>query len=113
MNFQDLGLCEAVLRAVLMEGYEQATPIQIQAIGPVLEGKDVIGCAQTGQARRPPLHSHYCIDWWRAVIHPRGPDARFGRWFWPALANWHRRFEIALQPMATTRPFAWQPFLEA
>ena len=51
MNFQDLGLCESVLRAVLMEGYDQATPIQLQAIGPVLEGRDVIGCAQTGTGK--------------------------------------------------------------
>lgn len=51
MLFQDLGLCEPLLRAILMEGYETATPIQIQAIGPVMEGRDVIGCAQTGTGK--------------------------------------------------------------
>ena len=51
MSFQDFGLAEPILRAVLMEGYTEATPIQSQAIGPVLEGKDVIGCAQTGTGK--------------------------------------------------------------
>ncbi len=51
MSFQDFGLAEPILRAVLMEGYTEATPIQSQAIGPILEGKDVIGCAQTGTGK--------------------------------------------------------------
>lgn len=51
MSFQDFGLAEPILRAVLMEGYTEATPIQSQAIGPILEGRDAIGCAQTGTGK--------------------------------------------------------------
>ncbi len=56
MNFRDMGLAEPLLRAVLHEGYTDATPIQSQAIPAVLEGHDVIGIAQTEQEkekRRP------------------------------------------------------------
>lgn len=51
MSFQNLGLCEPVLRAVLMEGYSTPTPIQLQAIPQILEGRDVLGCAQTGTGK--------------------------------------------------------------
>lgn len=51
MKFQDLPLLKSLLDAVEQEGYEQPTPIQEQAIPPVLEGKDVLGCAQTGTGK--------------------------------------------------------------
>ncbi|MBT5413143.1 MAG: DEAD/DEAH box helicase [Rhodospirillaceae bacterium] len=51
MNFDDLGLTEATLRAVREVGYEQPTPIQEQAIPYVLMGRDVLGCAQTGTGK--------------------------------------------------------------
>ena len=43
-------LC-AVLRAVFDSGYETPSPIQAQAIPAVLEGNDVLGCAQTGTGK--------------------------------------------------------------
>jgi ATP-dependent RNA helicase RhlE len=46
-----LGLCEPVLRALEAEGYATPTPIQRQAIGPILQGRDVLGCAQTGTGK--------------------------------------------------------------
>src|ERR1700688_4184129 len=48
MNFSDLGLGDDVLRAVTDAGYITPTPIQEQAIPIVLQGRDVLGCAQTG-----------------------------------------------------------------
>ena len=51
MNFDELGLTEATLRAVREVGYEQPTPIQEQAIPCVLMGRDVLGCAQTGTGK--------------------------------------------------------------
>jgi len=51
MAFPALGLAPAILRALLEEGYEKPTPIQAQAIGPVMEGKDLLGCAQTGTGK--------------------------------------------------------------
>ena len=47
MSFAELELSENLLRAVREEGYEAATPIQLQAIPPVLAGNDLLGCAQT------------------------------------------------------------------
>ena len=51
MTFQDLQLLPALLRAVADMGYEQPSPIQAAAIGPVLAGRDLIGCAQTGTGK--------------------------------------------------------------
>ncbi len=50
-QFSELGLDEAILRAVRQEGYETPTPIQNKAIGPVREGRDLLGCAQTGTGK--------------------------------------------------------------
>ena len=51
MKFDDLGLVEPILRAVQAEGYQTATPIQVQAIPEVIKGRDLIGCAQTGTGK--------------------------------------------------------------
>ena len=51
MNFSDLGLSDDVLRAVTDAGYVTPTPIQEQAIPIVLQGRDVLGCAQTGTGK--------------------------------------------------------------
>jgi len=50
-SFADLGLSEAVLRAVGDAGYTTPTPIQAKAIPYVLMGRDVLGCAQTGTGK--------------------------------------------------------------
>ncbi len=51
MNFDALGLCPPILRAVKKAGYNEPTPIQRDAIPPALAGKDVLGCAQTGTGK--------------------------------------------------------------
>ncbi len=51
MTFQEFGLSEAVVRGVESKGYKNATPIQEQAIPLVLQGKDVMGSAQTGTGK--------------------------------------------------------------
>ncbi len=50
-TFSDLGLAPKVLRAVSDAGYEIPTPIQVGAIPPALEGRDVLGIAQTGTGK--------------------------------------------------------------
>ncbi|MBG91244.1 MAG: ATP-dependent RNA helicase RhlE [Actinobacteria bacterium] len=49
--FSKLGLCEALVSTVAQQGYASPTPIQAQAIPPILEGKDVMGAAQTGTGK--------------------------------------------------------------
>jgi len=50
-SFDTLGLAEPLLRALKHEGYTTPTPIQTQAIPPVLGGRDLIGLAQTGTGK--------------------------------------------------------------
>ena len=50
-SFKDLPLCAEVLRSIEDLGFETLFPIQAQAIIPLLEGKDVIGQAQTGTGK--------------------------------------------------------------
>ena len=58
MGFTKLGLSDQILKGVSSAGYDTPTPIQALAIQPALEGKDIIGCAQTGHREdsgiRPP-----------------------------------------------------------
>ncbi|WP_027330860.1 DEAD/DEAH box helicase [Marinimicrobium agarilyticum] len=49
--FTDLGLSDAVLKAIQSVGYEQPSPIQAAAIPPLLAGKDILGTAQTGTGK--------------------------------------------------------------
>jgi ATP-dependent RNA helicase RhlE len=60
-TFDNLGLADSLLRAVRDEGYDTATPIQLQAIPIVLAQRDLMGCAQTGTGKTaafalPTLH---------------------------------------------------------
>ena len=50
-QFSDLGLAEALLRAVKAEGYDTPAPIQAKSIPAVLKGRDVVGIAQTGTGK--------------------------------------------------------------
>ncbi|NNC73734.1 MAG: DEAD/DEAH box helicase [Sphingomonadaceae bacterium] len=51
MPFADLGLSDELLRAVADSGYTEPTPIQAEAIPPVLMMKDIVGIAQTGTGK--------------------------------------------------------------
>jgi ATP-dependent RNA helicase RhlE len=51
MFFRDLNLNPIILEALQAKGYEKPTPIQAGAIPPLLEGRDVWGCAQTGTGK--------------------------------------------------------------
>ncbi|MGB7085209.1 MAG: DEAD/DEAH box helicase [Phormidesmis sp.] len=61
-SFQDLALIDPVLRALDDVGYENPTPIQAQTIPPLLQGRDIIGQAQTGTGKTAafalPILSH-------------------------------------------------------
>ena len=50
-SFSDLGLSEALLKAVRDKGYETPSPIQAQAIPAVISGRDVMAAAQTGTGK--------------------------------------------------------------
>ena len=52
MTFNELNLSAPLLRAVAEAGYESPSPIQASAIPPVLAGRDLMGCAQTGTNKR-------------------------------------------------------------
>ena len=51
MSFASLGLSTPILNAIAEQGYETPSPIQVQAIPAVLQGKDVMGAAQTGTGK--------------------------------------------------------------
>jgi ATP-dependent RNA helicase RhlE len=51
VNFENLKICAPILKAIKEEGYNIPTPIQQQAIPVILEGRDLVGCAQTGTGK--------------------------------------------------------------
>jgi len=66
MTFSSLRLAQPLLDALHVEGYEIPTPIQARSIPPILEGKDLMGCAQTGTGKTAafslPLIQRVMID---------------------------------------------------
>ena len=74
-TFSELGLLPELSRAVRDEGYHTPTPIQAQAIPTVLQGKDVLACAQTGTGKTAgfllPILQHLAQD-----QAPRSPRLR-------------------------------------
>lgn len=65
-SFNSLDLIEPIQRAIAAENYTVMTPIQAQAIPPLLEGRDVLGCAQTGTGKTAafllPIIQHLATD---------------------------------------------------
>ncbi len=51
MKFKELGLKDDMLEAISFMGFEKATPVQEQAIPVIMEGSDLIACAQTGTGK--------------------------------------------------------------
>ena len=51
LRFEELGICPEIQKAVKYMGFEEASPIQAKAIPVILEGKDIIGQAQTGTGK--------------------------------------------------------------
>ncbi|GAB5538232.1 MAG: DEAD/DEAH box helicase [Salibacteraceae bacterium] len=51
MNFKELGLSDELIDSISYMGFEKATPIQEQAIPKIIDGKDLIACAQTGTGK--------------------------------------------------------------
>ncbi len=51
MLFESLNIIEPILRSLKQEGYTQPTPIQEEAIPIILQGADLLGCAQTGTGK--------------------------------------------------------------
>ncbi|WP_026393294.1 DEAD/DEAH box helicase [Acetobacterium malicum] len=51
MQFENLNIIQPIQKALTAEGYTEATPIQEKAIPSLLEGRDLLGCAQTGTGK--------------------------------------------------------------
>ncbi len=51
MSFKELGLSAGILRAVTEQGYTEPTPVQLQAIPVILQGRDILAGAQTGTGK--------------------------------------------------------------
>jgi len=75
-KFSDLGLAETILRALKSEGYETPTPIQAQAIPPLLEGRDLLGIAQTGTGKTCAFATPLITRLLQYPEHPRPKQAR-------------------------------------
>ncbi|MDP7029692.1 MAG: DEAD/DEAH box helicase, partial [Phycisphaerales bacterium] len=83
MHFHDLGLSTPIVRAVAAAGYDTPTPIQATAIPTILDGRDVLGCAQTGTGKTgafalPILH-HLAQGEQPKPVKPPRRDQRSGR----------------------------------
>ncbi len=74
-TFDQLGLIEPILKALQQEGYTQPTPIQAQSIPYLLEGRDLLGCAQTGTGKT----AAFAIPMIQRMVTAQGGSPRGGR----------------------------------
>lgn len=75
MNFDELNLAPAILKAVREEGYETPTPIQAQAIPAVLEGHDLLAGAQTGTGKT----AAFTLPMLHKLTKGQGKTNKFGK----------------------------------
>ncbi|MBD3748909.1 MAG: DEAD/DEAH box helicase [Sphingobacteriales bacterium] len=74
MTFQELQLIEPIQKALKTQGYTHPTPIQAQAIPQLLQGKDLLGCAQTGTGKT----AAFAIPILQ-LLHQQGPQPKGSR----------------------------------
>ncbi|MBK8581552.1 MAG: DEAD/DEAH box helicase [Flavobacteriales bacterium] len=74
-TFDQLGLIEPILKALQHEGYTHPTPIQAQSIPYLLEGRDLLGCAQTGTGKT----AAFAIPMIQLMVNSQGGSQRGGR----------------------------------
>jgi len=75
MNFDELNLAPAILKAVREQGYETPTPIQAQAIPAVLAGHDLLAGAQTGTGKT----AAFTLPMLHKLSKGRGKTNKFGK----------------------------------
>lgn len=92
VSFGQLGLIEPILKAVEQEGYTHPTPIQAQSIPYLLEGRDLLGCAQTGTGKT----AAFAIPLLQRMVDSVGGTSRGGRRLIRALVLTPTR-ELAIQ----------------
>ena len=73
-KFTELGLAEPITKALTAKGYTVPTPIQAQAIPPLLEGRDLCGIAQTGTGKTAAF-ALPSLDYFAPHPKPRPPRA--------------------------------------
>lgn len=73
MNFEKLNIATPILKALCAEGYNTPTLIQEQAIPVILEGKDLLGCAQTGTGKTAAFAIPLLQILYKEKISEKGP----------------------------------------
>ena len=100
MNFEELKLAPAILKAVLEQGYETPTPIQAQAIPAVLEGHDLLAGAQTGTGKT----AAFTLPMLHKLTMSRSTENKFGVYGIRALVLTPTR-ELAAQVEESVRAY--------
>ncbi len=100
LGFAELGLCDALVRAVAERGYTQPTPIQAQAIPAVLAGGDLMGAAQTGTGKT----AGFTLPMLQRLNDTRSQRPASGRWPIRALVLTPTR-ELAAQVEESVRDY--------
>jgi len=73
MTFEQLGIIDPILKALQREGYTHPTPIQEQAIPLLLNGKDLLGCAQTGTGKTAAFAVPIIQHLYQTKLRQKGP----------------------------------------
>ncbi len=121
MNFAEIGLHPAILKALTDSGYSEPTPVQQQAIPPAIEGRDLMVSSQTGSGKTaafmlPALHRFALQERpaaaprpsERGSARPRGHDRQRFQAAQPRMLVLTPTRELALQVTAATEKYGRQ-----
>lgn len=101
-RFHDLDLPHALLRAIQDLGFEYASPIQAESLPLCLQGKDMVGKAQTGTGKTAAFLINLIDTFLREPRPNRKPGAPRA-WCWRQPVNWSCKLPKTLRGCANTR----------
>src|SRR6516225_4167320 len=107
MSFENLGLHEALLRAVKDSGYETATEVQAQAIPQALEGKDLMVSSRTGSGKT----AAFILPALQKIIAARGDNTKRrekGKIYGPRVLVLAPTRELAMQVAKSAQTYGQQ-----
>ncbi|MFR7825228.1 MAG: DEAD/DEAH box helicase, partial [Odoribacter splanchnicus] len=87
MRFDEVNLDENVLQGIEAMNFQEMTPVQEQTIPVILEGKDIIGCAQTGTGKT----AAYTLPLLSRLVAEGNPDNQSAQSSWYLPGNWPNR----------------------
>ena len=110
-TFEEMDLYAPLKRALAEQKYITPTPIQSKTIPPAVEGKDILGCAQTGTGKTAAF-ALPILDFMATICHAGLKEVQ-QHWYWLQPESWQFKLPIVSGSTENTWTSPWRPFTAA